>query len=114
MKIDVRKVFECEHCGKKMLSAGAMGYHEKWCKKNPHNKHKCFALCRHLKRTLNMNTRKIEFQCLASGRFMYSYHLEKKNKYQFKKLPCDATRMPLQCDKFDEMTLDEQCERFGL
>lgn len=114
MKTETRKVYECEHCGRKMLSAGAMGYHEKWCKKNPTNKHKCFALCRHLKRTLNMHARKIEFQCMATGKYMYSFHLEKKHKYQYRNLPCDAIRMPLQCDKWEQMTIDEQYKRFDI
>ena len=114
MKTETRKVYQCDHCSKRMLSAGAMSYHEKWCKKNPHNRHKCFALCSHLKKTLNMHTRKIEFQCLKTGQQMYSYHLEKRNVYQFRRIPIDAIRMPLECDLFQEMTLDEQCERFNI
>ena len=112
MKTETRKVYQCDHCGKWMLSAGAMGYHEKWCKKNPKNRHKCFELCRHLKRTLNMYTRGIEFECLKTGAKMYSFQLEKRNYYAYRQNPQNMERMPLECNKFDEMTFEEQEKRF--
>jgi hypothetical protein len=121
MKTELRKVYECEHCGKTMLSAGAMGYHEQWCKKNPKNKHKCFKLCRYLKRNIDVQwadeegngVYKFNFICMKTGRQMYSFHLEKRKKYSFRKLPIDAIRMPLECSLFQEMNLDEQDQRFG-
>ena len=113
MKTETRKVYQCEYCGKRMLSAGAMSYHERWCKKKPENRHKCFELCSHLKRTLNMYTQNIEFQCLKTKEFMYSYHLEKRCYYEYRKPPADLTRMPLECNMFQEMTIDEQEARFN-
>jgi hypothetical protein len=122
MKTELRKVFKCDHCSKKMFSAGAMGYHEKWCKKNPNNRHKCFALCCHLKRDINViwsdgegsGAYNYVFTCLKTGQKMYSYKLEKRSLYAYRKLPIDAVRMPLECELFQEMSYDEQCQRFGL
>lgn len=96
MKTETRKVYECDHCGRRMLSAGAMSYHEKWCKKNPHNRHKCFALCVYLKKTMNMHTRKIEFQCLRTGHEMYSYKFEKSAGFK-PAYTVGLIRMPLSC-----------------
>lgn len=121
MKTELRKVYECEHCGRKMMSAGAMGYHEKWCKKNPHNRHQCFKLCQFLERKTVVDWSDgdsghyhHEFVCLKTKQPMYSYHLEKRHHYSFRSLPCDAVRMPLKCDMFQEMSYDEQCKRFDL
>ncbi|MCK9281556.1 MAG: hypothetical protein M0P71_13100 [Melioribacteraceae bacterium] len=55
-----------------------------------------------------------EFRCKSTGQYMYSYHLEKRKLYAFRKLPIDAKRMPLECNMFQEMSYDEQCQRFGL
>ena len=121
MKTELRKVYECEHCGNKMMSAGAMGYHEKWCKKNPHNRHKCFALCAFLEKKMVVDWSDgtdghyhYEFRCKSTGRKMYSYLLEKRSVYAFKKIPEGLMRMPLECNMFQEMSYDEQCKRFDL
>jgi hypothetical protein len=119
MKTETRKVYTCEHCGKRMLGAGAMGYHERWCKKNPSNRHKCFELCSHLKRSVKIvysdgevYEYRYEFICQKTKQPMYSYHLEKRNHYSFRKIPIDAIRMPLECNLYQEMSFDEQEERF--
>jgi hypothetical protein len=118
---ELRKVYKCEHCGKRMLGAGAMGYHEKWCKKNPSNRHKCFALCSHLKRNIKVigfdgedGQYRYEFICLKTGNMMYSYKLERKALYGYFKIPKNLIRMPLECSLYQEMSFDEQEECFGL
>jgi hypothetical protein len=103
-----------------MLGAGAMGYHEKWCKKNPHNQHQCFKLCKSLKREIKVlwsdgedGEYRYEFFCLKTGIQMYSYKLEKIALYGYKKIPQTLTRMPLECKLFQEMSIDEEDKRFG-
>ena len=53
MKKQLEMVYRCEHCNRAMLGASAMSRHEKYCKENPHNQHKCFDFCKHLKMTRN-------------------------------------------------------------
>jgi hypothetical protein len=121
MKTELRKVYKCEYCGKTMLSAGAMARHEKWCRKNPHNKHKCFALCKFLKRKIVVEDTDGEYgiyhseftcKCMDKNKKMYSYLLEKRLAYTFDKIPEGLTRMPLECNMYEEMSWDEQSGRF--
>jgi len=104
MKIIQTTVYVCEHCGRKMFGKGAMSRHEKYCKHNPSNKHKCFDFCKHLQKLDNYehddfgNLRGgCEMICLLSDKKMYSYKFEKNyNK------PATALngleRMPLSCE----------------
>ena len=42
-----KKVYQCEHCGKVSLGAGAMSRHERVCHENPKNKPQCWEFCKH-------------------------------------------------------------------
>ena len=108
MKEAVVPVFTCDHCGKKQFRKSDMSRHEKWCKKNPNNDHKCFQFCKHLIKGeeeyegVNYDEvfigKKTVFQCALTKQKMYSFIAERK------KLPVvnesDAIRMPLKCDSY--------------
>lgn len=108
MKTKLMKVYICEHCGRKMLGAGAMSRHEKYCSDNPNNKHKCFDLCRHLEKGLKtievdrLPYTIITMKCKKTGKSMYSYKLEKKLTFD-KSYIKGMIRMPLECDLFESM-----------
>ena len=125
MKTEVKKIYCCEYCSKHMLSASAMSRHEKYCRNKPENKHKCFDLCRHLKRNIELipgkdpadrNGYKRTFTCNITGEKMYSYLAEKKqtsyfgNPMNFEGLK----RMPLECKDYQYMIEKEIEERFNV
>jgi len=45
------KVYQCEHCGKVSLNAGALSRHERLCHENPKNKPQCWEFCVHYTQT---------------------------------------------------------------
>jgi hypothetical protein len=47
MKVQTRTIYKCDYCPKRYLSEGPAVKHEKYCRKNPANKHVCFQ-CVHL------------------------------------------------------------------
>lgn len=91
MKTITGKYYQCVFCGRKMFGAGAMSYHEKWCRENPKNKHICFAFCKHLKRSEKYvwsdwheeEIFKTEFTCKITKQKMYSYNLVQGNPEVF-------------------------------
>ena len=112
MKIIETTVYQCDYCGKKQYRKCDMTKHEKWCKKNPKNDHKCFQYCVHLVRDRedcydegeSPKTRRT-FTCSLLNKKMYSYIAERRdivrNLY-------DCERMPLQCDSYkDRMDIYE-------
>jgi hypothetical protein len=112
MKVVVRKVYVCEYCERKMLAAGPMARHEKYCPSRPSNKHKCFDFCRYLLMDSHIihngdgepSYRETTFTCAVNGQNMYSYKLEKKaSLFPYHDLLSDLTRMPLECDKHESM-----------
>jgi len=121
----VKKVYQCEHCKKNMLSAGAMSRHEKYCRLNPNNLHKCFDLCRNLTRRrilingkdpFNSGSYQTVLECKKLNVKMYSYLLEKKSTAYFGS-PVNfegLMRMPLQCIHYEYMTESEIEERFNI
>lgn len=122
MKTELRKVYICEHCDKKMFGAGAMARHEKYCTRNPHNKHKCFDFCKHLLKTSEVvynggepYCRRTVFTCGKTNKEMYSFILEKHaSLWPYDKILDGKERMPLECDLFEPMSFEQQCERFGI
>lgn len=123
MKTEIKKVYYCEFCKKHMLSAGSMALHEKFCKERPENKHKCFDLCRHLKRQLRMGANQYgitEFICEKTGQKMYSYLAEKKNHLlQFapanQKINLEGlVKMPVSCAYYQYMSESEYNKRFDI
>jgi hypothetical protein len=106
MKTEQRTVFICEYCQKKMFGKGAMVRHEKYCKKNPNNQHKCFQWCKHLEMEkirevdeMGMYNR-TWFTCKAKqNQAMYSYKFEKNTSKPKDELN-GLERMPLECEHF--------------
>lgn len=123
MKIILQNVYHCEYCEKKQFRKCDMSRHEKHCKQNPNNQHKCFDICKHLLKeeeeyitknrwgcnddgdTLEeyVGTRTV-FKCALTNQKMYSYIAERK------RLPVlnepDVIRMPLECDKYRDPMVD--------
>lgn len=92
------QTYKCDYCPKASTSASAMSQHERKCKHNPNNKHKCFDYCKHLDRVAGMKNR-VDFMCMLNKELMYSYKAEKSSiKIEGLK------RMPLQCDKHEYNT----------
>jgi hypothetical protein len=124
MKTETRKVYQCEHCKKRMLSAGSMARHERFCRMKPENRHKCFDLCRHLKKNrilidngrdpFDRNSYKTEFTCDETGYKLYSYLLEKKaSLFCNQGIKFDGMRrMPTSCIHYEYMNESEYAERF--
>jgi hypothetical protein len=104
MKTTLRKVYQCEHCNRNMLSAGAMSRHEKFCTQNPNNWHKCFDYCDHLIKTKEKvcgmgdegGSWKTIFTCSVLNKQLYSFKLEKS----YPQFIGNLERMPLQCDSY--------------
>jgi hypothetical protein len=77
--------------------------HEKYCKKNPLNNHRCFQRCQHLIKDSdyledgngNRYGTCTIFTCDITGKDMYSYKAE-KSLY----IECDGERMPLECEHY--------------
>lgn len=111
MKTETVKIYRCEHCKKYSISASTISRHEKYCRDNPLNKHKCFDFCENLLCDRKVENGKLykEFTCKITGKKMYSYKLEKvaslsyemmfllSNKFEH------AQRMPVECASFEAM-----------
>lgn len=108
MKINQETVYRCDHCNRSMLGKGAMSRHEKYCKENPNNKHKCFEFCNHLERTYtleesndyNDQPRITHMTCKKLNIKMYSFKFEKNTGRPINAL-IGLTRMPLECSSFE-------------
>lgn len=120
MKAELKKVYYCDYCKKHSISASTISRHEKYCKMNPKNAHKCFEFCRYLKRdrTTHFNDegeaygRKTEFTCMVTDNKMYSFLLEKRDSlYPYHNILKGLTRMPLECKLFHALTWDELEDR---
>lgn len=113
MKEAIIPVFTCDYCGKKKFRKCDMSRHEKWCRNNPNNQHKCFQFCRYLVKSEEeyegrdqydydetFTGKKTVFHCALTNQKMYSFIAERK------KLPVvnesDAVRMPLECESFKD------------
>jgi hypothetical protein len=116
MKSSVRKVWQCEHCQKSGLSASAISVHEKYCRSNPANKHKCFEYCRYLlmeKRWLGHIEK--TFTCEVTGEDLFSYKREYKARlYPGLKNTKGMMRMPAECKHFKPLTEAEIMEKYDL
>jgi hypothetical protein len=119
MKTKIEKVYHCEFCKKHSLSGSATSRHEKYCRSNPHNKHRCFAMCVHLikeRKYIGFSHVETIFTCAITKEKMYSYLAEKKQTSYFThpNMTKGLIRMPLECDLYKEMSFEEQTERFDL
>lgn len=112
MIITQKLVFECEFCGKRMLNKGSMTLHERMCRKNPNNKHKCFQYCRWLNMTYEEGLRVFycgNVNCFLSEENLYSYKLERNYIGRMQIERQKLIRMPLQCDCYEiEESHDEE------
>jgi hypothetical protein len=94
-----------------------MTRHEKYCRLNPQNLHRCFDLCHHLKRERSVDGFHVftEFTCTKLNIKMYSFLAEKKKTSYFgNPIKIEGlVRMPLQCIYHQYMTFEEQEDRFN-
>ena len=89
----------CEHCNKLYQRKNACVKHEKYCRKNPANMHKCWS-CDHLEYTKaeydEYGVTPASFFCKKRDVEMWSYIAERRN------IQHEAEeRMPLECDDFE-------------
>jgi hypothetical protein len=107
MKEYIGKIFECKYCGKKSAWKTVIVNHEKICKENPNNKHKCFDFCEHLIKDVNYDDSGIKettFYCPKIDKSLYSYKVE-RCQHMFRHVISKKTRMPLECN-FYELSKD--------
>lgn len=96
-----------------MISAGAMGYHEKWCASNPVNYHPCTAgYCAFLEKEGSKGD--ISFYCSAQkNKPLYSYKLIKaldRRRYgdlSREKILAGKELMPKDCAIYSQHTKEE-------
>ena len=107
MKIQQETVFRCEFCNKPMFGKGAMVRHEKYCKMNPQNAHKCFEFCKYLQKTTEYEYDEYgnqiggtEMLCTKRNVQMYSFKYEKNINKPVNALD-GLERMPLECDLYE-------------
>jgi len=99
-EIKNQTVYVCSFCGKKSVYKSQITRHERVCKSNPNNWHKCFQYCEHLEKFNEDEYGKKEFRCVIHDKFMYSFKLESqlhKNKERISKLE----RMPIKCNDYE-------------
>ena len=102
MKTEIGKIYTCEYCNRKMLNKGSMSLHERMCKYNPKNRHKCFQYCRFLNKETDEG--EIVFycgndDCDFSDKGLYSYKLERFE--EGRERAKSMTRMPLTCEYYE-------------
>jgi hypothetical protein len=97
-----RTIYRCDHCTKHRLTKAAAERHERFCKRNPANKHKCFG-CQNLKvadgKAPDGRSCK-QFTCEAFERRLYSYVAERRGLMHEGVLGPDCMRMPLECPAY--------------
>lgn len=73
MKTSTAKIYICEYCSKKSTNQGAMGRHEKSCKKNPKNDTLC-KTCKHCVRSEKCEDgyTSVFFLCNKTNNLMHS------------------------------------------
>lgn len=107
MKIQQETIFRCEFCDKPMFSKGAMSLHERQCKNNPKNKHKCFEYCIHLEKEHEeirdeygeVYSGGYSFHCKKLDKPLYSYKIERFKTNEKRKE--GKERMPAECDSYE-------------
>lgn len=106
MKTVTEVIYRCDFCNKAMFNKGAMALHERMCKDNPKNRHKCFQYCKHLYRERNSDDGEFYFTCENSGCEMYekdlhSYKLERNKEGKKRIVENHLTRMPIECEHYE-------------
>lgn len=108
MKIIKRTVYGCEFCSKITLYKGVMSLHERMCKFNPKNRHKCFEYCKFLERG-NAEVYDLAGEIVGSGGYSFYCRKNKKELYSYKleRYKCNEhrkfgkERMPLKCGDYE-------------
>lgn len=115
MKIIETTIYKCDYCKKIQYRKCDMTKHEKWCKHNPANAHRCFQHCIHLVKSEeeydgstfdneNYTGKRTLFHCELTLQKMYSFIAERRQLPVLKEQ--DVVRMPLECDKYKDNYYD--------
>lgn len=115
MKEFTKKVWACDFCKKKYFVKHACEKHEKFCFKNPANKHKCFEDCVFLKISKDdefqveligeyhesVRGRKA-YKCTAHNNMMFTCVAERKGTIDYLRQDHgdDIFRMPAECSDY--------------
>ena len=103
MKIIEKKVYHCEFCKKYSLFKHVITQHEKLCKFNPENKHKCFEYCNFLKKDGGFDClgelTEVRFYCTKKQIHLKSYKV-KRNSYLMER-NMNYEWMPKECELFE-------------
>lgn len=116
-------LYICEYCKKKYFIKRFAEHHEKFCRKQPSNDHKCFQHCVHLTKGYENYTtedgdgwqenpvQRVTFKCEKTGKFLYSVIAEKLNIVptynDYDAVGREYERMPLECDLYlDQIDAD--------
>lgn len=99
------KIYICDHCKRRSVSASGMASHIRACRSNPDNQHACFKYCVFLSRYVDNDKGTISFECgnIKSplyGQDLYSYKLERTPKVNAARIAA-MTRMPLTCEHYE-------------
>ena len=88
-----RTIYQCEHCGKVSLNAGAMTHHERSCHSNPKNQPKCWEWCKHYSDT----GEKHKVVKLCGGGYGYDGDYEEQYEYSGEVIvrKCDKLKVNL-------------------
>jgi len=84
----------CDYCRKYYIRKHACEKHEKYCRLNPTNNHKCFTGCYYLERYKKEGHITV-FNCKKKNQLMYSYIAERINHQHL--YDDEFIRMPLKC-----------------
>ena len=103
MKVELKKIFRCDSCNKKMFMKHAMERHEQHCQSNSANVPACFS-CRHLTTTTEIEEseygdRRIEFPFVCSKKddlIMHNKKSEVLKRHWIKVLGTEL--MPSKCE----------------
>jgi hypothetical protein len=89
-----------------MFGAGAMTKHERSCKMNPANAHKCFEFCKWLTKSYDDNGFTMfgcdNPDCPLTNSNLYSYKLERSVSGRPSIANNGLVRMPLECNHYEE------------
>lgn len=105
MKTQQETVFRCEFCNKPMFSKGHMTLHERMCRKNPNNQHKCFQYCEWLCRDTSEDGFTFFYcaneNCELYDKYLYSYKLDRNYLGKQRIKGENLVRMPLKCEHYE-------------
>ncbi len=111
MESKLTMIHTCQYCRKYYKRKDFAIKHEKYCHKNPNNKHACLVLCKYLKKEKTESEfcihtgcydsyPKTVFTCTKTGQEMYSYVAERMN-IESRFGEDLGIRMPLECDDYE-------------